>query len=267
MIKTAMLVVSAMALALAALPALAAAEPGDPVLTFGSTGNHPFTAAGTGNAVLVGTNGENTVEVKCTSSAGSGQFEGATNNQETGSVKFTFKGCTTLGGLAKCTTKGEGEEAGKIETTTLPLHLKTVVHEGKHTPGVLITASSTELEHSNGEKGTHFATFVCGGIITVNVGGPSTKTTEDGTKHKAGVIGTITAPEEEVASNTATISFQKDAANPHHQTHQIVTGDEHSYNLWSNANGGETRTASETAEGTLTFEKGVEPKLSTTPTE
>ena len=53
-----------------------------------------------------------------------------------------------------------------------------------------------------------------------------------------------------------TLSFSKNASDPHHQTHQKVVGDSTVYNLRSSLNGGPTETFSVTAGYSLSFLEG-----------
>jgi len=253
MIKRTILAACVAAFAFAALPALAAAEPvtnnpGDPFLE-GVTEGTKITAAG-GEAKLTGPIGT----IKCKKNTAEGSFE----DNETGSIKLVFEECTSPLGTA-CTTTGS--PSGKITTTTLPFHLKTVAHKKpgsettEHLPGILITPGA------NNAHGPHFATFECGFIGKVEVGGN-------------GIIGTITKPAEGVASNTATIAFGAASAGSATQTHLFVTDHAREtkgepaieYDLKSRLNGGATETAAEDAEGTVTFAEGMKPTLKTTPT-
>lgn len=238
MIKKSMLAACLAALAFAALPAIAAAEetsnPGDPYLEGASPGTHFTVAGGAGSLNTVGNK-----FVKCESVTGTGEFE----DRETGTISLTFHGCKTTLGI-KCTTPGE--ETGTITVGPLPFHLKTIdhpdgVHGNKEEPGVLITPD---------EEG-FFTEFKCSFAGTVKVRGN-------------GIIGTITDPEEGVASNTATIVFQETETGSGIQTHQKVTNDETEYHLESSFNGAEYEEAAEDATGTLTFGEEMEPKIQTT---
>ena len=229
MIKRMMLAAIAAALAFAALPALAAAEYEVDLPT-----NHAFNVAG-GPAELISTYEGDTVEVDCESSSGEGKF----TNSQTGELKLKFHGCveTYSGFEFPCTTPGEPE--GTISTTQLTFHLKTVEDNEETSHGILITGEPLTKHEDHLPA---FATFECF-VLHVTVGGN-------------GIVGTVTAPETGNASNTMTLSFSKNASDPHHQTHQKVVGDSTVYNLRSSLNGGPTETASETADGTATFLEG-----------
>ena len=231
MIKRMMLAAIAAAFAFAALPALASAE-----YHVSLSGGQGFTVAG-GKANLVGTDAEqNTVEVTCESSGGSGAFQG--NPSKTGTVKLSFHECheNSTGFGFSC--NSPGDESGTITTTELTFHLVTVDHEEGNKHGILITG---DPNHTH-EGSPVFAEFECFIISTV-VGGN-------------GIVGTVTAPETDNASSTMTLSFEADSENPHDQTHQKVVGDETVYNLKSSVSGGPTTTASETATGVATLDSG-----------
>jgi len=254
MIKGTILAACAAAFAFVALSVVAAAEepktnnPGDPFLE-GATEGTKFSAAG-GESKSTGAAGT----IKCKKNSAEGEMF----DPETGSIKLIYQECTSPIGTA-CTTPGS--PAGTVKTTTLPFHLKTVAHkspetgETEHRPGLLITPGA------NNEHGPHFATFECGFIGKVEVGGN-------------GIIGTITKPAEGVASNTATIAFGAASAGSTTQTHLFVTDHAREtagepaieYDLKSRINGGETKTKAMDAEGTVTFAEGMKPILKTTPT-
>ena len=255
MIKKSMLAACLAALALVALPAIAAAEetsnPGDPYLDGVTTGTTFTLEGGEGELNTVGGK-----FVRCSSVHGHGEFHDA----ETGTVEFTFTGCKTTLGI-KCTTPGE-ETAGTIQVGPLPFHLKTVKHEGQEKPGILVTPNNPD------EKGKgYFTEFKCSFAGSVRVEGN-------------GIVGTITDPEEGVASKTATIAFQEvldEAEEPTGvQTHKTVTDhnaeteegfEPTEYHLESSFNGGEYEESAEQAGGTISYAEGMEPKLTTTPTE
>ena len=75
--------------------------------------------------------------------------------------------------------------------------------------------------------GGDFASFECFIISTVVNGN--------------GIIGTVESPET-IASNTATIVFQKDSENPHTQTHRFLVGDETEYGLNASVSGARRHT-------------------------
>jgi len=244
MIKRTIFAACVAAFAFAALPALAAAEsvtsnPGDPYLE-GVTEGTQFTLAG-GEAKLTGATGT----TKCKKNSAEGAFE----DVETGSIKLVFEECTSPIGTA-CTTTGS--PSGKITTTTLPFHLKTVAHKKpgsettEHLPGILITPGA------NNAHGPHLATFECPFVGKIEVGGN-------------GLVGTMTKPKEEEASNTATISFGASSVGSTTQTHLFVTDHAREtakeppieYDLKFRLNGSETNTAALDAEGTLTFAGGM----------
>jgi hypothetical protein len=240
MIKRTMLAAFAVALAFAALPAFAAADetehPGDPYLSE-TPGNTTFTVAGN-NAKLYTHDGN---WVECSTAGGAGEFV----DDETGSLKFHFNGCHTKLGL-KC---GNNPDAAseEITTTTLPFHLKTVVHENEHKPGVLITPN-------NDVTAGHFATFNCQLIGKIIVKGN-------------GLIGTITDPEDNGTPATSmTISFVETTTGSGTQTDTKVTNDETEYHLEASIGGGAFQPAAEDAEGTAEFVGGAQFRLSTTAT-
>jgi len=241
MIKRTILAACVAAFGLVALPALAAAEPvtnnpGDPFLEGVKEGTK-FTTVG-GEMKLTASLGT----IRCQKYAGSGEFF----DPETGSLSIIFEGCTgPLGSV--CTSSGL--KSGAIKTTTLPFHLKTIEHEGTMRPGVLITPGPEEVSH-----GKHFFTFVCGSANKIVVGGN-------------GLVGTITAPNENEASETATISFSSTESGSPTQTHRKVTNDNTEYDLKGSVNGGETQTFALDAEGVITFGEEMKPTLKTTPLE
>jgi len=245
MIKRTILAACVTAFAFAALPALATAEPvtnnpGDPYLE-GVTEGKKFTVAG-GEPKLTASFGT----VKCKKISGSGEFF----DRETGSLTLKFEECIGPLGV-KCTTAGQSE--GTIATTTLPFHLKTVAHlnakgETEHKPGVLITPGPSN------EHGPHFYTFSCPLLGAISLGGN-------------GLIGTITKPEEGVASNTMTLSFSSTEPGSNTQTHRFVTNDPTEYDRKTRINGGETKTSALDAETVITFAEGMKPTLETTPLE
>ena len=108
------------------------------------------------------------------------------------------------------------------------------------TPGVLITSNEG-----------HFASFKCSFAGAVEVRGN-------------GIVGTITEPEEGVASNTAHISFSETSAKSGVQTHQtVVGGEENPYHLESSFNGGAFEESAEEVLGTMTFAENMKPTLRT----
>jgi hypothetical protein len=237
MIKKTMLAACLAALAFAALPALASAtetsNPGGPYIKDGTTTikNTPFTVAGgEGELNTVGGN-----FVNCESVTGSGEF----TDSETGTISFAFHGCRTIFGIT-CTTPGD--PSGTITAGPFTFHMKTVDHEGAHSPGVLITPKA----------GEEYAEFNCSFAGNIKVKGN-------------GIIGTITSPAENTPSNTATIKFQQSSAG--HQTHKTITNDSTSYHLNSSFNEGAFEESGETATGTITFAEGMKPEIKTTPTE
>lgn len=243
MIKRTILAACAMAFAFAALPALAAAEPitnnpGDPFFEGVKEGTKLTWAGGEVKVTAsIGT-------IKCGKSSGSGEFF----DSATGSLTLTFEECTGPSGVT-CTTAEQS--AGVVKTTALPFHLKTIEHEGVKKPGMLITPGPGTIEHLTGAKGTHFATFECPILGRVVVGGN-------------GLIGTITTPEENKASETATISFSSTESGKTTQTHRKVAKDATEYDLAVSTGGGETGTAALDAEGVITFAEGMKPTLKTT---
>lgn len=238
MIKRAILAAYVAAFAFAALPPLAAAfetnNPGDPFLEDGgkSIESTAFTSAG-GEAKLTGSVGT----VKCKKNKSSGSFI----DPETGEISLTFEECTGPFNV-KCTSPGSLE--GRITFTTVDFHLKTVEHVLEKTPGILITPGVNA-------HGSHFATFSCPLVGTVELGGN-------------GIVGTITKPAEGVKSNTATITFGATEAGSTTQTHRRVLNDAFEYDLKTRVGSGETKTAALDAESTLTFAGGMEPELHTT---
>jgi hypothetical protein len=261
MIKKSIVAAGLVALAFAALPAFASASHPNPYLatngepvnesTKFTVGTDPLAEGGPDYHPRLETEGGNWVE--CETLSGEGTFE----NAETGWIKLKFEGnCHTKLNLA-C---GTGEPTTHtIETTKLYFHLKSVetgVNEYK--PGVLITPGEGETPH-----GTHFATFRCQLVGAVEVGGTSEQAPY------AGIVGTITAPEEskegdEHPSNTATLSFKQTGGVQEHRTVTNDSGETVEYDLKSSIGGGATETSAETAAGTITFEEGVEPEIWTT---
>jgi hypothetical protein len=238
MIKKSVLAAGLAALAFAALPAIASATYPNPYLaTEFSVENdvefHPRldTVGGT--------------FVTCKEVSGKGAFEGP----ETGWIELAFEGeCHTKLGL-KC---GSGEPSTEaITTTKLYFHLKTVDHGGVQTPGVLITPGEGEPM----ENGAHFVTFQCQILGKVVVGGNKAKSPF------AGIVGTITSPEEETPSNTATLSFEQESQGV--QTHRVVTNDNEEtveYDLKSGIGGDATETAGVSAKGIIE----LKPEIRTT---
>jgi hypothetical protein len=240
MIKRTMLAAFAVALALAALPAFAAADetehPGDPYLSE-TPEDTTFTVAGIGKPKLWTHDGN---WFECETVTGTGEFV----DDETGSIKFLFHKCHTKLGLT-CTTTGL--ETGTIETTTLPFHLKTVVHENEHKPGVLITPN-------NDVTAGHFATFNCQLIGKFTIKGN-------------GLIGTITDPEDNGTPATSmTISFVETETGSGTQTDTKVTNDETEYHLEASIGGGAFQPVSWDAEGTAEFTNEGQFRLGTTAT-
>ena len=258
MIKKTMLAAFTVALAFAALPALASAtypnpylaDHGEPVENTGFTvGTDPAAEGEAGYHPRLETVSGKFLE--CERLDGEGEFETA----ETGWVKLATAGCHTTLGI-KCTT--EGQEAGTITMTKTPFHLKTVDHGGVQTPGVLITPG----EGKANDGGDHFATFKCSFAGTVVIGGATPDPNNGSTP---GLVGTIASPEEQVPSNTQTISFESEA--PGVQAHRVVTndnGETKEYDLKTSFNGGATETFSENERWIITFAEGMEPELLTT---
>ena len=241
MIKRMMLAAIAAAFAFAALPALASAG-----YTMDLPANPAFTVAG-GHAELIGTGEEEeTAPITCEKSSGSGEFTNIKEEMsQTGTLHLSFENCVEklTGFDFPCTTPGSSE--GTITTTPLSFHLVTVDHEEGNKHGILVKG---DPEHTHPEDGEPvFAEFECF-IVQVVVGGN-------------GIVGTVTEPDTNEASNSMTISFQKNESDPHHQTHQKIVGDNTVYNLKSSINGGKTKTASETAEGKASFVNGGEGTL------
>ena len=248
-IKQTMLAAFAAALVTAALPALAAAEetsnPGDPYLDGVTTGTTFSLEGGEGELNTVGGK-----FLRCASVHGNGEFHDA----ETGTVELTLTGCKTTLGI-KCTTPGE--ETGTIQVGPLPFHLKTVKHEGVEKPGILVTPAEPD---ENGVGA--FTEFKCSFAGAVKVRGN-------------GLIGTITSPEEGVAANTATISFSETESESGVQTHKTITDHNREtaeeapieYHLETSFNGSEYEECAKQISGTMSFAEGMEPKLTTTPTE
>ena len=228
MIKRTMPAAIAAALAFAALPALASAgyhiddNNGVGFTVHGEAGEEPI--------LLTGTDGEeNTIELSCETVTGNGNF---TDNKK-GTLQLHFQGCAeqTVAGFA-CNSEGQGE--GEITTTQLAFELVTADHPGEKDHAVLIKP----------HEGSHFASFECfiiGAELTGN-----------------GIIGTVESPETNRPSNTAAIVFQKDAENPHTQTHRFLVGDETEYGLNFAISGGPATHMSLTETGTLTFNEGQE---------
>lgn len=169
---------------------------------------------------------------KCTTTTGTGSLTSTT----TGTLTLTFDHCftTVLGTTVTCTSHNPAELAGSGNiswTLNAVFHLIAIdaPHAGN---GILVTppAGSTQVAH-----------FTCAGI----------QTTVEGT----GIIGTITSPACNVASNTAKFLFQRNAAIQHgHQTHLKWTGV--TYDLTT---GGSTAALEQQV--TITFNNGATPKL------
>jgi len=239
MFKTTMLAAGLVALAFAALPALASAtnpnpqlldEKGNPV------SNLPFEIDTDEEGISPHLEDDGTnPPVDCAGVVGEGEFE----TSETGWIELEFTECHTIFSLP-C---GTSEASTKtIETGKLPFHLKTVDHGEKQTPGVLITPEP-------GKTSSHdeplFADFVCSFVGTVEVGGN-------------GIVGTITTPDKGELSEVATLKFQQTDGV---QTHRTVTNDNEEtveYDLSASIGGGETTTAGQEADSTLTFPEKVE---------
>jgi hypothetical protein len=157
------------------------------------------------------------LEVSCTAFSGTGAFE----NSETGWIEITFHGCKSFG-FFNCTTSGQ--TTGTIKTTKLQFHVEPVNGE----PGVLITPNAG-----------HFATFACFGITTKVEGN--------------GVIGTITSPGWDVASDEATVAFTQTNGVQDHMTTDTSSTE---YDLVANR-GGNKETAAQSGTGIMTFEEEV----------
>lgn len=156
--------------------------------------------------------------VHCETVEGTGEF----TNESTGTIELTFHDCDAFGGLVKCTTSGQS--SGTITTTKeLPFHIETIEGVG---PVVLITPN-------NG----HFASFKCSFLASIVVSG-------------SGVIGEITEPGFNEASETATLSFEQSEGV---QKYTTVKGSETEYGLEASINSGEPEPAAQEGEGTLTF--------------
>jgi hypothetical protein len=213
--KIILLALAVASMAAFALPATSmAAEEDVPLHAVGVSIGVPQTATG-GAATLTAAFGH----VTCKSSSGTATFTSTT----AGNFSQTFKECTSSLGTT-CTT--EGQAVGVIVTTSLPFDLVTVEDTiTKATgPGVLVTPNAA-----------HFATFACGFIGTVKVGGN-------------GLVGTVTAPACGASSTSATLAFSSSSTGV--QTHKTVVGTPTTeYTLTSSLGGN----ASEDAVGTIAF--------------
>jgi hypothetical protein len=206
------------ALAFAAVPAVATAGEWtiDP-----ETGGFPLTFSGT------------TGEAKLTSSLGtvtakSVDVHGEYENGTTGHVEFTFTEVSGLGGT--CTSTVPAAPSGTVTTTSLTFHnimIDSTTQKAGGTPGILITPNSE-----------HFTTFKCP-LATVEVRGN-------------GIIGDITDPtcSSNVFQSTAKIDFESLSTGV--QKYQQVTTEGTKFDLTAKSALG-TVTASEDAEGTITF--------------
>lgn len=201
------------ALAFAALPAIASADSIDHE-------SNNFTLSGGNTALRTAKN-----EVSCTSVNGSGAFEAGSNT--TGTLEFTFHGCKAFGGLVNC--QSAEQPTGTITTTSLPFHIRRVTTASGHSAAVLITPNAG-----------HFATFKCGGLATIVVGGN-------------GVIGQITSPGYNVPAASLTVNFGESGGQ---QEFRTVVGEETEYGLTASSNGGTPEAARQVGSGTVTPEKG-----------
>jgi hypothetical protein len=214
-----------MLLALAAISAVmfvvpAVASAGSPVIDPAS-GKFPlnFTSAG-GHSEL---RAAEEPAITCTSNSGSGKYTSGT----TGEITLTFHGCATsfFGFPVSC--NSAGQPSGTIKTGTSVFH-NTYVTDAKTNPGVLVTPPTGGL----------FTTIICGGFANIEVRGN-------------GIIGELTAPKcGAAAQKTATLNF---AATGSSQNLKKVTATGTEYSLTSGTEGGSTVTASEVAEGTVTY--------------
>jgi hypothetical protein len=202
--KKIMLLALAAVSALLTLPAFASANPPPHV---SSTGN--FTVHG-GASKLQRTSGG---DLHGTTVTGTGTFETTT----TGTVELTFHGVTSGFGICN----SGGQIAGTVKTTKLPFHLITLAN---NQPGILITSANN-----------HFASFICGGFVPVNVNGN-------------GILGTITSPACGGTSNKASLSFKPAISG--HQQHTTLTGV--SYGLTSSIFGAVSPSSMDAA-ATITF--------------
>ena len=160
--------------------------------------------------------------VNCTQVTGTGAFE----NSRTGSIELTFHGCTENIFGTSCTPPGQS--SGTITTATLPFHLVTITN-GE--PAALITPPA-----SGG-----YATYSCaGGLIHTQLSGN-------------GVIGELTTPEFNEASNTFTVKFSGTGTT---QNHKTIDGSSTEYNLQSSVNGGAVAPFATNAQMTASFTNG-----------
>ncbi|HZK15359.1 MAG TPA: hypothetical protein VFC52_02055 [Solirubrobacterales bacterium] len=211
-----MTLVAASALAALAFAALPAIASASPTVDI--EGSTHFTTTG-------GTSQLHTPSktIHCQSNTGTGNF--ASDSGSTGTIKLTFHGCTTkvFGFPINCTTPGQS--SGTITTTELEFH---VMKNGGE-PVLLITSNEG-----------HFATFSCAGVHVEVTGN--------------GIIGAITNPGYEEASESFTLNFAE-AGGGQALTTTDETG-ETEWELESSTEGGAPEEAWEVAEGTGTLTEG-----------
>src|SRR4051794_381534 len=156
--KLMLLALAAVSAAMFALPAMASAG------TWSVSSIEKFTThSGTTTLTLRPNSvGESVSEVTCTTSTGSGKYTTSTAGEE---LTLTFTGCTVpspFGGTLNCNTSGLA--SGTIKTTDLKFDNimieATAIGGGGGLPGILITSNAG-----------HFASFVCGGFISIDVEG------------------------------------------------------------------------------------------------
>lgn len=215
-----LLALAAVSASMLAMPTFASAKPAHLDIKPGSLIVHGGASA-LSRVGGGGSNGETTT--------GSGVFETTT----TGHLTLTFHKVNSpaLGDCSSTPTHTHTGGPGTVTTTTLPFHLITLPTES---PAILITPATG-----------HFATYTCGPFnIPIVVSGN-------------GIIGTITSPKCNVASNTANVSFT--ASSEGVQAHQTYTGTK--YTLESSVAGGSKVQSAMNASATITFGGGATPKL------
>ncbi|HET6571319.1 MAG TPA: hypothetical protein VFG58_07520 [Solirubrobacterales bacterium] len=160
----------------------------------------------------------------CESISGTGEY----TTGSTGTIQLTYHGCTikVLNFELPCTT--EGQSTGTITTTVLPFHEQ----KDSNGPVMLLTTN-----------GGHSESYKCAGQSVV-IGGN-------------GVIGAVTAPGYNEASNTFTLNFAEAEGGGQAITTTEETG-EIEWELTSSVNGGEVEPITTVGEATATFSEGGE---------
>ena len=223
--KTMLLALVVVSGLLYALPSMASAAGWD--IDPAPTEKSPLTFTSSGAKASLVTAGGN---FSCTASSGTGKY----TSQTTGNITITFTGCATTFFGFPITCTSSGQSSGTIKTTeNLVFHnimIESTAQVAGGTPGILVTPNSG-----------HFATFVCAGN-TVVVGG-------------TGVIGDISSPKCGETSTTSTLKFEASGVGVQKYTQEETTGTK--YDQTSSKNGGAPETASQEAEGKVTFNQAA----------